>query len=60
VREQSPHACQAAAGELGISLPGLARNRWRIGEVERAAAPRAVAGQSARERFTVVPGGRDG
>lgn len=43
---------------LGLSLPGLARNRWRIGEAETMAAPRAVAGASARERFKVVAGGQ--
>jgi hypothetical protein len=44
---------------LGISLPGLARNRWRIGHVDQAPAPRAPVGRSARERFVVVAGGRD-
>jgi len=39
---------------LGLSLPGLARNRWRIASVEpRAAAPRA----RTRSRLKVVPGG---
>lgn len=41
---------------LGISLPGLARNRWRIGGDE----PAASAGpspQSVRGRFKVVAGG---
>ena len=43
---------------LGISLPGLARNHWRIaGDAETVAAkagPRAPS----RGRFTVVPGGK--
>lgn len=41
---------------LGLSLPGLARNRWRIEHVEAAAPPAAV-GRSARDRFRVVTGG---
>ncbi len=45
---------------LGISLPGLARNRWRIAEEEpqksAVAAPNARKG--ARERFTVHDGGK--
>jgi hypothetical protein len=43
---------------LGLSLPGLSRNRWRIGEVEEGAPRRAVAGKSARDKFKVVAGGR--
>lgn len=46
---------------LGLSLPGLARNRWRIEKLEDAAAtptPRAPVGGSARDRFKVVSGGR--
>jgi hypothetical protein len=43
---------------LGLSVPGLLRNRWRIApavpEVE-AVAPRPVGGT--RDRFKVVPGG---
>lgn len=46
---------------LGISLPGMARNHWRIGAAEeqkqtrqRASAP------SARDRFRVVTGGGEG
>jgi hypothetical protein len=44
---------------LGISLPGLARNRWVIADAAPtpAAAPRARAGRSGRERFQVVTGG---
>lgn len=44
---------------LGLSVPGLARNRWRIGTPapEQETARRAPAGRSARERFTVVQGG---
>ena len=38
---------------LGLSVPGLARNRWRIDEAEERREPRAVT----RSRFTVVPGG---
>ncbi len=44
---------------LGISLPGLARNRWRIGEGTAAAAtskPTPAAAQG-RNRFKVVQGG---
>lgn len=38
---------------LGISLPGLARNRWIIANTSGAAAerPKVVAGGSARERL---------
>lgn len=46
---------------LGISLPGLARNRWRIEEEAKpspAAAPKR--GKSARDRFKVVEGGQEG
>lgn len=44
---------------LGISEPGMRANRWRIGdpEVKAAAAPKAAASRSARDRFTVVQGG---
>ena len=38
---------------LGLSVPGLARNRWRIEQAEERREPRAVT----RSRFTVVPGG---
>jgi hypothetical protein len=44
---------------LGISLSGLARNRWIVGEQQEsvgAPAERAVAGE-AKRRFTVVRGG---
>lgn len=42
---------------LGLSLPGLARNRWRIGEEESLPkrTPRVAA--AARDRFRVVSGG---
>jgi hypothetical protein len=45
---------------LGISLPGLARNRWRIGEAapERRATASVPASGSAKDRFKVVKGGR--
>jgi hypothetical protein len=45
---------------LGISLPGLARNRWRIPEeaAPNSQEPTPVApGKSARDRFTVHDGG---
>ena len=43
---------------LGISLPGLARNRWRIAEADAGSeAPTVPAGRSARDRFKVVTGG---
>lgn len=45
---------------LGVSLPGMARNRWRIGEVEKAAQRPAAKGPSARDRFKVVTGGGEG
>jgi hypothetical protein len=38
---------------LGLSLPGLARNHWRIGDV----APAATAEAPARARLKVVAGG---
>lgn len=44
---------------LGISLPGLARNRWKIGEgaeVVSASKPKPAAAQG-RNRFKVVQGG---
>lgn len=44
---------------LGISLPGLARNRWKIGEgaeVVSALKPKPAAAQG-RNRFKVVQGG---
>lgn len=41
---------------LGISLPGLQRNRWRIGAATAAAAPETQA-QATRTRFKVVTGG---
>lgn len=41
---------------LGISLPGLARNRWRIGTPGIAVPARRVAAGEARKRFTVITG----
>lgn len=47
---------------LGLSLPGLARNRWRIATSSqpqpRRSNGRAPAPASARKRFKVVTGGR--
>jgi len=43
---------------LGLSIPGLARNRWRIVADQAPAAPTRRTGKSARERFKVVAGGR--
>lgn len=41
---------------LGLSIPGLLRNRWRIGQPETAPAARPAAPRkSARDRLTVVP-----
>jgi hypothetical protein len=43
---------------LGISLPGMQRNRWKIGVVKPAAESTSrVPGRSARSRFEVVTGG---
>lgn len=42
---------------LGLSLPGLMRNRWKIGEPEKAKEPQTTVGPSTRERFRVVDGG---
>lgn len=52
---------------LGLSIPGLARNRWRIEDAEKSPAssaatsgrPRATARKPARERFTVLDGQRE-
>lgn len=47
---------------LGLSIPGLARNRWRIGaasEPAAAARPSSRPSKSARDRFTVLDGQRD-
>ena len=42
---------------LGISLPGLARNKWRIGTVDAAAvSSRRVSAGTARARFKVIDG----
>lgn len=41
---------------LGLSLPGLARNRWRIGEPEVERVAPARSGRSVRDRFRVVTG----
>jgi hypothetical protein len=44
---------------LGISLPGLARNRWKIeSEPTPAAKPRRRSSAASRDRFKVVSGGR--
>jgi hypothetical protein len=42
---------------LGLSLPGLARNRWRIEDVSSVKPAPAAVGRSARDRFRVVTGG---
>lgn len=44
---------------LGISIPGLQRNRWRIGvpQAPPQSAVSAPSSGSARSRFKVVPGG---
>lgn len=48
---------------LGISVPGLARNKWRIGEVAQSSATAATGTESARprrsarDRLRVVSGG---
>lgn len=42
---------------LGLSLPGMARNRWRIGAVPAPKRRAAAAGSSARSRLRVVNGG---
>lgn len=45
------------ADNLGLTTPGMLRNRWRIGEPEPKTARRpAVASRSARDRFKVVNG----
>jgi len=47
---------------LGLSIPGLARNRWRIAaaaEAASAARPPRKPSVSARERFTVLDGQRE-
>lgn len=43
---------------LGLSLPGLARNRWRIAHVDPVVVPAGTPGRSARNRFRVVTGDR--
>lgn len=45
---------------LGLSLTGLARNKWRIGSVRLPVAerPTGTEGAPAKQRFTVVDGGR--
>lgn len=43
---------------LGVSMPGLQRNRWRIGGGEqKQERTKAKGGSSAKERFKVVDGG---
>lgn len=46
---------------LGLSVPGLARNRWRIGQAEQAPTAKPADGRlrSARNRLKVVDGGGD-
>lgn len=41
---------------LGISLPGLARNRWRIDTPTTPAPKRRISAGEARKRFTVITG----
>lgn len=43
---------------LGLSLPGLARNRWRIGDVAEKGPRRQKPKGGSRDRFTVVTGGK--
>lgn len=43
---------------LGLSIPGLARNRWVIADVTAQHQPARAVGPSARDRFQVVTGGR--
>lgn len=42
---------------LGISMPGMQRNRWRIVAADAGAAPAAPARESSRDRLRVVSGG---
>jgi hypothetical protein len=42
---------------LGLSMPGLLRNRWKIGEVEAPADPVEDDGEDPRARLTMVAGG---
>jgi hypothetical protein len=46
---------------LGVSIPGLARNRWRIGEVPedegRATPPARRSAATVRDRLRVINGG---
>lgn len=64
IAAEQPDASAAARGlvlrqqeALGISLPGLARNRWRIASARPAAAPTPRARTVAKARFHVVQGG---
>jgi hypothetical protein len=44
---------------LGLSLPGLSRNRWKIEhETEAESETRQPVVSSAKDRFGVIPGGR--
>jgi hypothetical protein len=43
---------------LGISLPGMARNRWRIADKQADEKPRPAKKGGTRDRFKVVDGGR--
>lgn len=49
-------AVQRYLDSLGVSMPGLLRNRWKIGDADQ---PSAVAPSrpSSRDRLKVVPGG---
>jgi hypothetical protein len=64
VRAESPKASAAdrtlvlrMLENLGLSQPGLARNRWRI-EGEQPAVPqrRVVGGSTVKDRFSVLDG----
>lgn len=42
---------------LGVSVPGMQRNRWKLGEVESPASGDGAGRSSARDRLRVVGGG---
>lgn len=51
------NATRQMADSLGLTIPGLLRNKWKIGNGQAEAAPRQTSSQaSSRERFTVVNG----
>jgi hypothetical protein len=50
---------QRQMDNLGLSVPGLAHNRWIIDEGERAAVPRRAQSSSAKDRLEVLQGGAD-